>query len=324
MHSKEWPISGCAWSLENPYPGQGPYVMMPFSYKEDMRQMNLRQLAALLIFPVLFQGCATLTWLTARPSGLPVDELSTNILEPEGIIVDSKGAVFVTSEAWDGAVYQIDGSKQDAIIKHMDKPDGLLVDPDGNLLISLETPVGEIYRLRPGGEPELLIEDLVRPEGMAFDKRGRLFIAEDRTEGRILVWDGKEARVWAEGLIGPENLAFDDAGNLFVTESDRNQLVRFTPRGERENIGSHRLTGPDALAYCDAYGGLFVAEDVKKGKLFFVYPDGRMILLMKNLKFPQGVACDPHANLLVTEQGRNRILRIPAKSLKAKILQLAG
>ncbi|MBS1270673.1 MAG: Serine/threonine-protein kinase PknD [Gammaproteobacteria bacterium] len=113
----------------------------------------------------------------------------------------------------------------------------------------------------------------------------------------------------------PEGIAIDDEDNLYVNVTKANQIVRITPNQETTVLVDGKLNQPDGICYCKDYNGLFVTEDQKKGNVFYVRLDGSMTTIIKNLNEPQGVVCDKHKNLYISEQGKDRILKIAAKKL---------
>ncbi len=94
----------------------------------------------------------------------------------------------------------------------------------------LRDPHGRLFRLRAGGELELLLDRLPYPNGLALDAdETLLYIAMTRTNQ---IWragimpDGRLHRVamfvqLSGGLSGPDGLAVDESGNLAVCHFGR-------------------------------------------------------------------------------------------------------
>ena len=106
----------------------------------------------------------------------------------------------------------------------------LIFDAQGNLYFTdqgqsgLHDPSGRLYRLRPGGQLDLLLANVPSPNGVALSPDGRvLYLAVTRGN---CVWrvpllpDGSVAKVsqffTSYGPSGPDGLAVDADGRLFV------------------------------------------------------------------------------------------------------------
>jgi gluconolactonase len=124
-------------------------------------------------------------------------------------------------------------SPNDAVFKSngdlyfTDPPYGFPKEDDGP---GKELPFNGVYRLKPGGQPELLVKDMTRPNGIAFSPdEKRMYIANSDPKKKIwmvydVAADGKlgNGRVFydatkesAEGM--PDGLKVDKAGNLYGT-----------------------------------------------------------------------------------------------------------
>lgn len=106
----------------------------------------------------------------------------------------------------------------------------LVFDRDGNLYFTdqgqtgLHDPTGRLYRLRPGGQLDLLLANVPSPNGVALSPDERvLYLAVTRGNQvwRVpLLEDGSVSKVSAfftsHGPSGPDGLAVDDSGRVLV------------------------------------------------------------------------------------------------------------
>ena len=119
--------------------------------------------------------------------------------------------------------------------KKLNTPNDVVLGPDGALYFTdptldfekgakQELPFQGVYRLSPGGEVELLIEDLAQPNGLAFSPDGRRFYVDDSERKDVHVYDFADGKVSNRRLFAkmdpsgdPDGMRIDMAGNLYVT-----------------------------------------------------------------------------------------------------------
>lgn len=277
-----------------------------------------------LFFP-LFIGCAPKTiYPRAGQTANSVSDVwiifAEGIKRPDGLALDSEGRLYVACEQLRGSVLRISSSGvREVIAKGLIRPDGVAIGRDGSVYVSTEMPKGAVYEVRLDGRRFIASQSLTNPEGLAFNAQGRLHVAEDKRKGRILAIQDGKASVLFSGLSRPEGIAFDERGNLYVNETEANQVLRIHPDGKRDILASSfQIENPDGLAYCPKYGGLFITEDKSNGRICFVSLDkAKFVVIAEALDQPQGVVCDLEGNLYVSEQGRNRILKMAASKLSS-------
>lgn len=249
---------------------------------------------------------------------VPVIVYAREIPRADGLVIDSENNLYIASEKSHGYVLRIspDGQRK-TIIKKLDRADGIAIDQQKNLYISAETSEGYITRLTPDGKSTRLITGITNPEGIVFDSLQRLYIAEDSKEGRILRYENGRLSTITEGLKRPEGITIDRKDNLYINETLTNKILILSPGQNIETyIESGKFNEPDGITYCSAYDGIFVTEDRRSGRLFFIDRNKNITTITKNLSSPQGAACDRDGNLFISEQGKDRILKISAALLR--------
>lgn len=249
---------------------------------------------------------------------VPVIVYAREIPRADGLVIDSGNNLYIASEKSHGYVLRIspDGQRK-TIIKKLDRADGITIDGQKNIYISAETTDGYITRLTPEGKSTKLITGITNPEGIVFDSQQRLYIAEDSKEGRILRYENGQLSILAEGLKRPEGITIDRKDNLYINETLTNKILILRSGQNIETyLESEIIKEPDGITYCPAYDGLFVTEDQHSGRLFFIDRYKNITTISKKLSSPQGLACDRDGNLFISEQGKNRILKISAIHLR--------
>jgi sugar lactone lactonase YvrE len=148
------------------------------------------------------------------------------LVYPNGIAVDNKGTVYVTSGATAGScyvlVYPKGASTPSEQIDGFDLPVGLAIDKSGNLYVgdALQNAVWEV----PSGSTtpgKLSLNGLDDPVGVAIDPSNNLWVANN-ANSTVLGFHLGDSSAFAtitSGLSGPYSIAFEKSGTLFVGNS---------------------------------------------------------------------------------------------------------
>lgn len=148
------------------------------------------------------------------------------LVYPNGIAVDNKGTVYVTSGATAGSCYVLVYPKGDSTpseqINGFDLPVGLAIDKSGNLYVgdALQDAVWEV----PSGSTtpsKLSLNGLNDPVGLAIDPSNNLWVANNASSTVLgfHLGDSSAFATITSGLSGPYSIAFEKSGTLFVGNS---------------------------------------------------------------------------------------------------------
>jgi gluconolactonase len=179
----------------------------------------------------------------------------------------------------------------------------------------------------PGNGSQLVFaEGFIFPEGPAFDRAGQLFLVnlkggylsrvEPSGKTEIFVYTGGEN---AQTASAPNGSAFHPDGDLYVADSGRNAILVVSPdkrvRVVCDNYRGEPFQAPNDLCF-DRSGGLYfsdpppVANRASIGRLFYLGPDGKAVLLDEGIAYSNGVALDKtETYLYLAETRTGRILR---------------
>ncbi|RJP33936.1 MAG: SMP-30/gluconolactonase/LRE family protein [Candidatus Omnitrophota bacterium] len=148
--------------------------------------------------------------------------------------------------------------------KRLNSPNDCVVRSDGMIFFTdppygigrqeREQPCNGVYRVIPGNEPVLLVDDFQMPNGIAFSSdESILYIADSSDKNHV-----RKFQVEKDGTLGngeifaeigtPDGIKVDDNGNLYATSNEG--VVVFNPSGER--IAT--IDVPEQPANC-AFGG---------------------------------------------------------------------
>jgi len=120
---------------------------------------------------------------------------------------------------------------------------------------------------------------------------------------------GASVRVIATGFSAPSGLGFDRSGNLYVANFTNNTIDRITADGSRAQFSSgSNLRGPIGLVV-DGSGNVYVAN-YTGGTVARISPAGISTIIAKDFHKPYYLTLDKDANLFVSQQEDNSIVRI--------------
>lgn len=172
---------------------------------------------------------------------------------PNGLRIHHDGRLFVTDQKLGLLTFDPRSGERLSRLAGLpgalfDGPNDLVFGDEGTLYFtdpgqsSLENPVGRVYRLREGGTPELVADQLAYPNGLVLNETGNaLLIALSRTlqviraplgAGRGLAQKCAVFIQLSGGLAGPDGLTLDEAGNLAVAHSGLGTVWLFSRLGE--------------------------------------------------------------------------------------------
>ena len=115
------------------------------------------------------------------------------------------------------------------------------------------------------------------------------------------------SRQLASGLARPTGAWTDPHGNLLIADENGNAIVRLHTDGALEQVAS--VSVPDDVV-ADSNGNIFVAAIGDNAIHVITAQDNQDIVLVSGLIDPQGIIFDMDGNLMVTDSGNHRLLKI--------------
>ena len=168
------------------------------------------------------------------------------------------------------------------------------------------------------GEPRKLAGDMKFTEGPVADGKGRVYYS-DIPNNRIMVWDGKENKIWREDSGGANGLKIDKDGNLVVCEGNSRRITRISIADQKvtvlaEAYDGKKLNSPNDLAI-DAKGGIYFSDprygkrdgmELDKEAVYYIPPGGgKIVRVADDLTRPNGVHIDKD-KIYVADTGTNK------------------
>lgn len=236
------------------------------------------------------------------------------LAEISGMVLDADGTIFISLEgrAGRGQLLSLRDNQQSLLVDALNKPDGLAIF-QGVPVFTQEDGKRAVIEYRDGESVALFTA--LNAEGIDTAINGDIYIVEDRKDGRLLKYDRQleSVTVLVSGLEEAEGVCVMGNGVVYFSEKAQGRIYRL--QSGITELFLDDLTNPGYL-YCDAEEqGLWVTEDrTNFGRLLHITDQGKKIeVIGKRLHSPQSIAFYQQGDILVAEQGRNRIVRFSRK-----------
>jgi sugar lactone lactonase YvrE len=243
--------------------------------------------------------------------------LAGNLPGPDDLDLAPDGSLYL-SDVVDGTVkqYTLDGRLR-VVVSGLSEPEGIVALPDGSLVIA-EQGKNRLVRYDPQTkalEPFLNLENKASAlgvDGIVLDARPpatATIIIPDSPNGTLLraSLDGRTVTEIAQGLVRPTGAWVEADGSLLVTDESAGTLDRVRPDRRLEKLAD--LPVPDDVVEDDA-GDIFVTT-LGDGAIHVIPAATRQdSVLVTGLAGPQGMSFDADGNLVVTDPGHRRLIKI--------------
>jgi serine/threonine protein kinase, bacterial len=210
-----------------------------------------------------------------RGSSTPTVLPFSGLYQPQGLAVDSAGAVYVAD--FNNRVVKLTaGSTSQTVLPFtgLNYPEGVAVDGQGSVYVA-DRGNNRVLKLPAGATAAIVLPftGLKNPDGVAVDTAGNVYVT-DTDINRVLMLPAGSTTQTAlpfAGVAVPWAIAVDPAGDVFVTEHDSNQVLKLP-------AGSNTPT----------------------------------VLPLNGLNTPLGVATDGSGNVYVADRGNDRAVKLSA------------
>lgn len=237
-----------------------------------------------------------------------------DLIAVDNLAVAADGSVFASLERTRGRgqVVRIRNGAVDIFIDKLNRPDGLYLHGK-RWYVAEEVADGRVLEVDLDTGRRRAIATLRNPEGIARDRDGHLLVSEDNVNGRIVrLMPGGRVDTLIGGLNRPEGICLAGDGELYIAETATGRVLAYHQGAVRTVVED--LDAPDQIRLA-VDGALWITEDSSQGRLLRLR-DGQLDVIAAGLSRPQGIAFLAGGQVLVAEQGRNRILRFSVGSDK--------
>jgi sugar lactone lactonase YvrE len=236
--------------------------------------------------------------------------LAEDFLEPDDLVLAPDGSVYI-SDVTEGTIKQYTQDGQlNLILSGLSAPEGMAFLPDGTLIVA-EQGANRLshYDLNTRTLTPFLDlpnrTDQLGVDGILWD--GTNLIVPDSPNGTVLEVsaDGKTVRQIASGLVRPTGAWRESTGDLLIADEYGNAVFRLHSDGTLETVAHFSV--PDDVVE-DASGNIFVVT--LGDDAVHVLTANQDVILVGGLSNPQGIIFDTEDELIVTDSGNHRLLKV--------------
>mgnify|MGYP001174150030 FL=1 len=227
---------------------------------------------------------------------------------PDSLVLGADGRLkYVTLETIPGFLVELTAEGPKTVFGDFGEPDGALLLDDA-IVVSEEDAGGRVLLYHFASARLRVLARLDHPEGLLRQPDGRLLVAQDVPDGKLIeIADDGSTRTLLDGIDQPEGLCRLPDGRIGIAESGRGRILAHGPAGPE--VLADDLDGIDQIA-CGADGSLWAVQSaVRSGRLVRI-KDGRRRVIMSHLREPQGIALAPDGSVYLAETRANRILHL--------------
>ncbi len=240
------------------------------------------------------------------PAGAVSPIVSDGLSSPQGMAVDSQGAVYIANSG-ENAVSRYKDGALSTFVEAINRPYGIAVDASDHLIV---TSFGDnsLLRIAPDKTKTIITTGLAGPYDVKIDANGDYIVTNNFASEIVRVTPAGGVSVIASQSINtPSAMTFDAADNLYIGNGSGGKITKLASDGTLTRFGL-LISSPKAMLP-DGNGGVIVLE--AGSTLSQVSADGSRTLIVLNLSNATDVLDAPDGNgYLVSETRKNQITRI--------------
>lgn len=197
---------------------------------------------------------------SSTPAVLPF----SGLYQPQGLAVDSAGAVYV-ADFNNRVVKLTSGSTKQTVLPFsgLNYPEGVAVDGQGNVYVA-DRGNNRVLKLAAGSSTQSVLPftDLKNPDGVAVDPAGNVYVTDTDNNRVLKLAAGSTAPTVLPlpGVSAPWGIAVDNDGTVYVTEHDSSRVIKLPSGSNTPTVLPFAgLNTPLAVAGDNA-GNVYVAD----------------------------------------------------------------
>ena len=254
---------------------------------------------------------------TSTPAPPRLVILARNLNTPDDLVLAPDGSIIYSDIVTEAVERLGTDGKRTTVVSQLREPEGLAFLPDGSLII-VEQGNNRLLRFDFNSNQLSIFLQLENKtthpglDGIFFDAATQTLLVPDSPNGTLLrvSLEGKTRSVQtlARGLSRPTGAAVEADGSILVVDENAFALWR-VPRegGIPQKIA--RLPEPDDVIV-DANGDIYANTLIDDAIHLIDRRTGADQVLWRGFSNPQGIIFDSDGNLIVTDPGYHRIVKI--------------
>lgn len=257
--------------------------------------------------------------LTTLPPPTPrLVVLAENLGSPDDLLLAPDDSIYF-SDIGDGTIKRLDtDGKVSVIISKLQEPEGMVLLPDGRLVLA-EQGKNRLLAFGLNTKQLTIFTQLQNKtgragvDGIVFDPKSGTIIVPDSPNGTLLrvSGDGKNAQIIARGMVRPTGAAIESDGTILVADENGNAIRRVPASGGAAQTVTSVPVPDDVIV--DGEGNIYV-NTLGDGAIHHIdVRTGRDQILWRGLSDPQGIVFDDAGNLILSDPGNHRIVKIIIK-----------
>jgi hypothetical protein len=257
--------------------------------------------------------------LYADGQTVPLQTLATAVNDPQALVFDAQGDLFVASEPGSVVEYTVPytGSPQ-SITAGVNHPQALALDARGDLFVANGSGSNTVTEYAPpytGGPVATISKQINDPTSVGVDGSGNVLVVNQAANSLTVYappYDGTPVSV-TQGLSGPSSLAIDAHGDAFVANltSTPNSVVMYQPPFSAQSAPAATIVngvneqGQLGIA---APATLLVPNQGANTVTAYAPPyNGAPTAIVGGQSQPVALAVDASGNLFVANYGNNTV-----------------
>lgn len=280
--------------------------------------VDLRQLLAVA------NSSANTVTLYAAGQNSPINTIQNGITDPQALVFDASGDLFVASQAGSVTEYSPPYTGAPTVIAiGVSHPQALALDIHSNLFVANGSASNTVTEYAPpytGGPTTTVSTGIDDPVSIGVDSAANLFVVNQSANTVTLYaspYNNSPITV-SNGLNGPNSLALDSRGNLFVSNlnSTPNSVLEFSPPFTTTSAPVATITSgvneQGAIGMSGLSSNLFVPNQGANSVTEYAPPySGTPTIVTGGQNQPVALAIDASANLYVANYGNNTVTEYP-------------
>ncbi|MDR3657924.1 MAG: RDD family protein [Mycobacterium sp.] len=220
--------------------------------------------AVVVVVVVVIVAVVAFVLIGLKPASRQVVLPFTGHIFPEGVAVDSTGAVYVVDRG-NNRVLELPAAATTPTalpFTGLNAPLGVAVNSAGNVYVA-DNGNKQVVELAAGSSTQnaLPFTDLTWPYGVAVDSAGTVYVTNSQSDRvfKLAAGSSTQTDLPFVGLNAPSGVAVDNAGNVYVADKRNHRVVKLASGSSTLTVLPFTDIDPDGVAV-DTAGAVYVAD----------------------------------------------------------------